>query len=125
MSDLTLTTIIRGIGCIIMVACTVAFFVGLISPKKSPQALGEMKRAERFLQKGKEAYNAKKYKTAAIYFTNAAKQDIAEAQFYLGKLYSQGEGVEMNKKEAAKWYRKAADHGIEEAMNALELLGAQ
>lgn len=42
--------------------------------------------------------------------TKAEKGD-AEAQFNLGCMYDNGEGVEKNATEAAKWYRKAAEQG--------------
>ena len=38
-----------------------------------------------------------------------AEQGDAEAQFNLGSCYDNGEGVEMNKTEAVKWFRKAAE----------------
>ena len=40
----------------------------------------------------------------------AAKGDKI-AQFNLGSMYANGEGVLEDDKEAAKWYRKAADQG--------------
>jgi TPR repeat protein len=38
----------------------------------------------------------------------------------LGLLYEQGQGVEQDYDEAAAWYRKAAEQGYPEAINALE-----
>lgn len=49
----------------------------------------------------------------------------AEAQFKLGNRYAVGDGVEQNFAEAAKWYRKAADQGVEQAKAALERLAAE
>ncbi len=40
-----------------------------------------------------------------------AEKGDAEAQYSLGDMYYDGEGVEQNFKEAAKWTRKAADQG--------------
>ena len=40
-----------------------------------------------------------------------AEQGDANAQFILGNMYSNGEGVAENDAEAAKWYRRAADQG--------------
>jgi len=37
------------------------------------------------------------------------------AQFFLGMMYGNGEGVLEDDKEAVKWYRKAADQGYAEA----------
>ncbi len=37
----------------------------------------------------------------------------------LGSMYYQGQGVEQNYKEAIKWYRKAADNGVDYAKEVL------
>ena len=44
-----------------------------------------------------------------------AEQGIAAAQFNLGVMYDNGEGVPENDAEAVKWYRKAADQGDADA----------
>ena len=41
----------------------------------------------------------------------AAKQGAAYAQYNLGNMYDNGDGVPENDAEAVKWYRKAADQG--------------
>ena len=41
----------------------------------------------------------------------AAEQGYAPAQFNLGNMYANGEGVPENDTEAVKWYRKAAEQG--------------
>lgn len=41
----------------------------------------------------------------------AAKQGLPEAQFYLGLMYADGEGVAANDKEAFKWFHQAATRG--------------
>ena len=41
-------------------------------------------------------------------YKEAAEQGFADAQIALGEAYLQGWGVEMNAKEAIKWYEKAA-----------------
>ena len=40
-----------------------------------------------------------------------ADQGMAAAQYKLGVMYANGEGVPENDAEAVKWYRKAADQG--------------
>ncbi len=49
-----------------------------------------------------------------------AEQGFAEAQYALGECYEEGEGVEQDLEEAAKWYRLAAEQGHEDAKEALE-----
>jgi TPR repeat protein len=48
-----------------------------------------------------------------------AEQGQAEAQFYLGVMYNNGEGVPQDQAEAVKWFRKAADQGHAPAQNNL------
>ncbi|MGI6496156.1 MAG: tetratricopeptide repeat protein [Kiritimatiellia bacterium] len=55
-------------------------------------------------------------------FRYAANLGNAEAQFNLGLCYDEGEGVAVDKAEAAKWYRKAADQGHAGARRALDML---
>ena len=52
---------------------------------------------------------------AVDWFRKAAEQGLAEAQFYLGKCYENGEGVEQNLTAATKWYRNAAEQGNADA----------
>ena len=40
-----------------------------------------------------------------------AEQGNAKAQFYLGVMYANGQGVRQNEKQAEHWYRKAAEQG--------------
>ena len=41
----------------------------------------------------------------------AAEQGLAHAQFNLGIMYDQGQGVDVNYKKAIEWYEKAAKQG--------------
>ena len=47
----------------------------------------------------------------AMKYLKAAEQGDADAQYKLGKRYEDGNGVEKNEAEAAKWYLKAAEQG--------------
>lgn len=51
---------------------------------------------------------------------NAAKQGDAEAQYRLGVLYDKGVVVKKDKREAVRWYRKAASQGHAKAQDSLE-----
>jgi uncharacterized protein len=44
-----------------------------------------------------------------------AERGEANAQFSLGNMYRNGEGVPKDDKEAVKWYRLAAEQGLVEA----------
>ncbi len=61
------------------------------------------------------AYEKGEYKTAVKWYRKAAEQGFSSAQFNLGLMYDNGQGVPRNNKEAVKWYRKAAEQGFSEA----------
>ena len=48
---------------------------------------------------------------------------MAEVLYNLGYCYKNGQGVERHHKEAAKWYRKAAEQGNEDAIEGFKWLG--
>jgi len=48
-----------------------------------------------------------------------AEQGNSGAQFNLGYMYHEGEGVPQDYKEALKWYRKSAEQGNAKAQNNL------
>lgn len=52
-------------------------------------------------------------------YGKAAKQGNADGQFYLGALYSVGEGVKKDPKEAFRLIKSAADQGHAQATNVL------
>ena len=81
--------------------------------------------AEELLQKGKTAYKAKDFETAAKYFKKAAELGNADAQFFLGVCYDKGIGVGQDSAEATKWIRKSAEQGVEQAKAALKRIGAE
>ena len=53
------------------------------------------------------------------------RDGIVGGQVLLGACYEDGEGVEQDKEEAAKWYRKAAGMGDNDAKEALKRLGME
>ena len=50
---------------------------------------------------------------------------VAKSLFNVGTCYDMGWGVEKNRAEAMKWYRKAADQGLPEGNDMLKLLESQ
>ena len=52
----------------------------------------------------------------------AETNNHAYAQYFLGRMYERGEGVEKNAKTAAQWYRKAAEKGVNDAQFRLALM---
>lgn len=68
---------------------------------------------------GKAAFQHKDYATALKEFRSAAKEGSAEAQYFLGAMYNDGNGVPQDGAEAVKWYRKAAEQGLGMAQEIL------
>jgi uncharacterized protein len=52
----------------------------------------------------------------------AAEQGYAEAQYNLGVMYGNGNGVVQDYAEAVKWYRLAAEQGNAKAQNNLGVM---
>lgn len=73
---------------------------------------------------GVVAYSKSDYANAAREFRPLAEKGHAEAQYNLGFMYANGQGVPQNHAEAAKWYRLAAQQGDAEAQGNLALMYA-
>ena len=63
-------------------------------------------------QKGLDAVQRGDYTTALREWKPLAEQGVAFAQYNLGEMYANGQGVPQNYKTAVKWYRLAAKQGI-------------
>jgi TPR repeat protein len=62
---------------------------------------------------------------AIEWYTKAAEQGEPAAQYHLGLMYAQGQGIPMDYVKAADWYRQAAEQGNAAAQNGLGVLYAQ
>lgn len=60
---------------------------------------------------GKDCYTNGRYSEAAKWFISASEAGDAEAEFFLGFLFSQGKGVEKDEALGAALYRRAAEKG--------------
>ena len=78
----------------------IALFVGLAA---TPASAG--------WDEGAAAYGRGDYETALREWRPLAERGNAKAQYYLGLMYAEGQGVPQNYGEAAKWWRKAAELG--------------
>ena len=76
------------------------------------------------LAMGNQFYNEKNYTKAFEYYTKAANQGNAQAQYNLGNLYKEGKGVVTNSQTTKYWYEKAAGQGHKEAKKALDEINA-
>jgi clan AA aspartic protease (TIGR02281 family) len=68
------------------------------------------------------AYNRGDYATALQLFQQSADKGSAIAQFNVGAMYANGQGVRQNYAEAVKWYGLAANQGLADAQYNLALL---
>ncbi len=75
-------------------------FVGTLSPLNAES-----------LKEGANAFLAGNYQKAFKIFKPFAEQGNSKAQWVLGTMYEQGQGVPQDYTEAGKWFRKAADQG--------------
>lgn len=75
------------------------------------------------LKKALEAYDFKEYEDAAQWLRPWADSGQVEAQYRLGVLYENGQGVAKSLEEAKRWYRKAAEQNYARARRRLESLG--
>ena len=57
--------------------------------------------------------------------TLAAAQNNAAAQYNLGYMYEQGEGVTKNSIQAQEWYGKACDNGNQDGCDGYKILNLQ
>jgi len=63
-----------------------------------------------------DAYEAKNYQEAFKLFKKVEQKDHnSVVQFALGVMYTNGQGVRQDDKEAVKWYRKSAEQGDADA----------
>ena len=61
---------------------------------------------------------------AVKWYMRAANQQWPLAEYYLGTMYQAGMGIEQNTNKAIQWYKQAAQHGNEDAKQALSQLRA-
>jgi len=76
-------------------------------------------------QAGVDAYDQGDYATALKEMQPLAEQGDADAQFNLGVMYENGQGVPQDDGEAARWFRLAAEQGESAAQTKLGLLYEQ
>ena len=74
------------------------------------------------LESGLEAYERGDFKGALLYLRPLAQDGNAKAQFLLGKMYDNGQGVAGDYKRAMHWYEKSADNGYGPAQFALGMV---
>ncbi|MBI3937309.1 MAG: SEL1-like repeat protein [Betaproteobacteria bacterium] len=72
--------------------------------------------------RGRAAYREKDFEAARREWLQASNGGHPDAQYGLGVLYAQGQGVAQDYAAAVEWYRKAADRGHRAAQNNLGVM---
>ena len=78
--------------------------------------------AQSGFDKGASAYKRGDFESALAAFRPLAENGDAKAQSILGLMYSYGEGVPVDRREAARWYRRAAEQNSSVAQYNLGML---
>jgi TPR repeat protein len=78
--------------------------------------------AQSEFEAGVTAYKHGEYKTALSLFRPLAENGNPKAQTILGLMYSYGEGVPVDFREASSWYRRAAEQSYGVAQYSLAML---
>lgn len=63
----------------------------------------------------KEKLKPQKQQKSIFWYKSAAENGMLPAQYMLGKMYHEGNGVRQNYEEAFRWHEKAAFNGFSEA----------
>ena len=74
------------------------------------------------LMKGMGAYDAGDYLTALQEWRPLAEQGDSDAQYFLGVMYKNGQGVPQDDAESVQWYRLAANQGDADAQYNLGVM---
>ena len=69
-------------------------------------------------------YSEEEYGQAVSWFRKAAEHGYADAEYYLGLMYDNGQGVPKDGGEANRWFQKAAAQGQADATNRLNAAGS-
>ena len=64
---------------------------------------------------GMDYLRERNYSEAYKWFKKSASQKYVDAQFEIGNLYANGNGVKQSDKDAISWYEKAAEQGSNKA----------
>ena len=78
--------------------------------------------AEEKLDRAVQYYKQQNYQAAFSLFKELAEQGDAAAQFNLGVMYHEAQGVSQDYSQAVKWHQKAAEQGIAQAQLNLGIM---
>jgi hypothetical protein len=99
----------------------VALWLGLAAPSAAFEQILDDTQAEQ-LADAISAHQLGDFPPALELFHKLAEQGVAEAQFYMGFMHAEGQGLPHDYTRAADWYTLAAHQGHPQAQNYLGLL---
>ena len=109
---------------IIVVCCAVpALSATKKKSRKQPQGKAQIEEAQAQVKRGIAYYEQGNYSEAMKWWRKAAEQGDPDAQYNLGLMYDNGNGVQRNYAEALRWLRMAAKQGFADAQTALRQAG--
>ena len=95
---------------------------GPVVVSKADAECGAALSAEDCFNRGRSAEQDRRIEDASRWYGRAAERGHAEAQYYLGLMYLNGQAVRKANDAAAHWLREAADHGHALAQRNLAVL---
>lgn len=99
----------------IKLTTTLSIAITLLGILANPAHAGE-------IDKAVNSYKAGNYKQALTQLQPLAHQGNATAQYYLGIMYANGQGVGNDHKVSAQWVKRAAKQGHAQAQYFLSVL---
>ena len=72
---------------------------------------------------GQVACIERDFSAALTWFTRASEAGHNRSLYWIGRLYWRGQGVETDKKEAMRYFHRAASSKVNEVQRALKFLG--
>ena len=88
-----------------------------MSTKKAKEPRPRRKKAAADVQAGLDAYMASDFENARKIWLPLAEGGDTDAQAWIGSLYANGDGVELDDGEGFKWYLKSAEGGNVQAQS--------
>ena len=90
--------------------------------QSTEQGNQSVEQGNQLLQKGNEAYEARDYSTALVWYQQAADLGNVDAMLKIGKIYYHGISCVLlsDEEKALYWFRRAANAGSTDAMSWIE-----
>jgi TPR repeat protein/predicted Ser/Thr protein kinase len=106
--------VVAAVGVVLLFLFTLVVFLNSSMPEQ-----WKNQDAAKKYEQGKSLYDSGSYAEAKELFDTAASNGNLNAQYSLGYMYENGEGVTRNYAEAVKWYRLSGAQGSVDAQNNL------